>query len=79
VDDAGRGFGMVWDPQWVEPDRLRIRGYRSVTGYDVVARWDLEALIATVDEALETAQWPELDRLVTRKAIRDLYEPDLKT
>ncbi len=75
--EALHGFGIAWDPGWVAPDRLVVRGYRACTGYDVIARWDVEALIATVEDALEAAHWPERDRQAAWTAIRQLYAPDL--
>jgi hypothetical protein len=56
---------------------LVIRGYRAINTYKLIARWDLEALIATVDGALETAGWSDFDREAARAAIRELYSPDL--
>ena len=71
------GFGIAWDPEWSAPDRLLVRGYRAATGLRAIARWDVEALIATVDASLEAAAWPDIDRRAARAAIQHLYAPDL--
>jgi hypothetical protein len=73
------GFGTAWDPQWVQPDVLRIRGRRAANALSLMARWDVDALIATVDGALEAAGWSERDRQAARDAIHELYRPDLQS
>ena len=75
---AAVGFGIAWDPEWVEPDRLLVRGYRAHTGVRGIARWDIETLIATVDATLEAAAWPDIDRRAARAAIHRLYAGDLE-
>ena len=77
TDDV-HGFGIAWDPEWVGNNRLVVRGYQARSGHPIVARWDLEALIATVDDALERADWGDIDREAARAALRHLYEGDLK-
>jgi hypothetical protein len=72
------GFGVAWDPQWVDSGTLRIRGYRVVNAYPLIARWDVESLIATVDDALERTGWSERDRQAARDAIHELYRSDLQ-
>lgn len=74
---VARGFGIAWDPEWIGPERLRVRGYRACGAVDAMARWDVEALLATVDGALEAAGWPPLDRNVASAALRELYAADL--
>lgn len=71
------GFGIAWDPVWIDDRRLLIRGYRARSGYSVLASWDVSALLATIDGALESAGWPEIDRRAAHAAARRLYEPDL--
>jgi hypothetical protein len=70
-------FGIAWDGEWIHHDRLLIRGYRAGGSVNIMARWDVESLLATVDGALEAAEWPETSRSVARSAIRELYSADL--
>jgi len=70
-------FGIAWDAEWISPDHLRVRGWQAVTGLSALASWDVDALIATVDSALEAANWAEIDRRAARTALRALYADDL--
>jgi hypothetical protein len=70
-------YGMAWDAEWLGPDHLRVRGWQARTGLSALAAWDVDALIATVDGALEAANWAEIDRRAARTAIRALYANDL--
>ncbi len=71
------GFGIAWAAEWIDQNRLLIRGYRAESGVDAIARWDIESLLATVDGALEAAAWTETASATARSAIRALYERDL--
>jgi hypothetical protein len=70
-------FGIAWDGEWLDQDRLLIRGYRAGGGVNIMAKWDVESLLATLDAALEAATWSEMARSVARSAIRELYAADI--
>jgi hypothetical protein len=74
---AVTSFGIAWDAEWISPNHLKVRGWQAVTGLSALAAWDVDALIATVDGALEAANWAEIDRRAARTALRALYADDL--
>lgn len=80
ADDPARpalGFGIAWDPEWVGPDRLVIRGYRAAQSWPKIARSEFAALVATTDATLADAGWTEFERHAVRRVLAYLYEEDL--
>jgi hypothetical protein len=70
-------FGIAWAAEWAGQDRLLLRGYRSNSGVNAIAKWDVDSLLATVDGALEAAAWTETASAAARSAIRELYAREL--
>jgi len=71
------GLGIAWDPEWLGPGRLRVRGYRAANARTAIAPWEFDGLVATVDAALEDAGWTMFERQAIRLILGRLYERDL--
>lgn len=74
---ASASFGTIWETEWTAGDRLVVRGYRARSALPILSRWDVDALVATVQDALEAADWSDIDRRAAYAAVRRLYAVDL--
>jgi len=71
------GSGIAWDPDWVNPRRLRIRGYRAANASTAITLWEFDSLVAMTDRILVDAGWTVFERHAVRLVLGRLYERDL--